>query len=107
MGYNAIFEGKRAVLANGLWQEQKDITFLAASGTLPTDALNENSSSNSQGIATAICSGCISPGKGRKVIEGAEGYQVREGSARYGALFGAEKDDIGLENTYSWEINTE
>jgi hypothetical protein len=47
------------------------------------------------------------PGKGKKVIEGAEGYQVREGSARYGALFGAEKDDIGLENTYSWEINTE
>ena len=47
------------------------------------------------------------PGKGRKVIEGAEGYQVREGSARYGILFGAEKDDIGLENTYSWEINTE
>jgi len=45
--------------------------------------------------------------KGRKVIEGVEGYQVREGSARYGALFGAEKDDIGLENTYSWEINTE
>ena len=45
--------------------------------------------------------------KGRKVIGGAEGYQVREGSARYGALFGAEKDDIGLENTYSWEINTE
>jgi hypothetical protein len=32
LGYNAIFEGKNPVLANGLWQEQKDITFLAASG---------------------------------------------------------------------------
>jgi hypothetical protein len=51
MGYNAIFEGKRAVLATGLWQEQKDITFLAASGTLPTDAINENSSSK-PGIGT-------------------------------------------------------
>ena len=42
--------------------------------------------------------------KGREVIEGGEGYQVREEAAIYGALFGAEKEDIGPENTYPWEV---
>jgi len=42
--------------------------------------------------------------KGREVIEGAEGYQVREGSALYNALFGAGKEDIGPENTYPWNV---
>jgi len=40
--------------------------------------------------------------KGRRVIEADEGYQVREESAPYNALFGAEKEDISSENTYSW-----
>ena len=44
--------------------------------------------------------------KRREVIEGGEGYQLREGPAHYGALLGAEKDDIGLENTYLWNIRT-
>jgi putative transposase len=44
--------------------------------------------------------------KGREVIEGFEGYQLRERSAGYEAFFGGQKDDIGLENTYRWEINT-
>lgn len=42
--------------------------------------------------------------KGRKVIEGAEGYQVREGSVPYNVLFRVEKEDIGLENTYFWNV---
>jgi len=42
--------------------------------------------------------------KGREVVEGGEGYQVREGPARYNALFGAEKEDIGPENTYLWNV---
>jgi putative transposase len=42
--------------------------------------------------------------KGRKVIEGFEGYQLRERFADYEAFFGAEKDDIGLGNTYRWDI---
>jgi putative transposase len=42
--------------------------------------------------------------KGREVIEGAEGYQVREGAVLYSALFGAEKEDIGPENTYPWDV---
>ena len=28
-------------------------------------------------------------------------------SVAYKALFGAEKDDIGPENTYFWKVNTE
>ena len=43
--------------------------------------------------------------KGRNVIEGGEGYQLREGGVRYKALFNAEKDDIGLENTFFWDVN--
>ncbi len=45
--------------------------------------------------------------KGRAVIEDDEAYQLREGSAHYKALFGAEKDDIGPENTYFWDIKFE
>ncbi|MDZ4163540.1 MAG: transposase [Smithellaceae bacterium] len=43
--------------------------------------------------------------KGREVIENAEGYQVREEPALYNALFVAEKEDIGPENTYYWSLN--
>jgi len=40
--------------------------------------------------------------KGRDVRVGNEGYQLREGSAPYEGIFGAKKDDIGLENAYFW-----
>ena len=36
--------------------------------------------------------------KGRNVIEGGEGYQLREATVHYKALFMAEKDDIGPQN---------
>ncbi|MDI6790728.1 MAG: hypothetical protein QME44_08580 [Thermodesulfobacteriota bacterium] len=42
--------------------------------------------------------------RGREVIEGGEGYQVREGPALYNALFVAEKEDIGHENSYCWSL---
>jgi hypothetical protein len=48
-----------------------------------------------------------SKAKGRNVTEGGEGYQLREPNAHYKALFGAEKDDIGPENSYFWDINNE
>jgi len=43
--------------------------------------------------------------KGRKIIRSGEGYQVREAPARYNEFLGAEKEDIGPENTYSWNLN--
>jgi hypothetical protein len=40
--------------------------------------------------------------KGRDVVGGEEGYQLREGASHYKTVFKAEKEDIGTENTYSW-----
>ena len=45
--------------------------------------------------------------QGRDVIEGCEGYQLREGAAHYEAFFEAGNDDIGPENTYLWDIKAE
>jgi hypothetical protein len=45
--------------------------------------------------------------KGRDVIEGGDGYHLREEAAPYMALYEAEKGDIGPENTYFWDINAE
>ena len=42
--------------------------------------------------------------KGREAIESNEGYQLRERDARYKVVFGEEKDDIGLENAYLWDV---
>ena len=43
--------------------------------------------------------------KGRKVEGVEKGYQLREGPARYDALFEAENAYMGPENTYLWSIN--
>ena len=43
--------------------------------------------------------------KGRKITRIGEGYQVREGPGPYNAFFRAEKEYIGLKNTYSWNCN--
>ena len=43
--------------------------------------------------------------KGREVIAGAKGYQLREKAAGYQALFEVENSDIGLDNAYLWDIN--
>ena len=37
--------------------------------------------------------------KGKDVIEGAEGYRLREASAPYNAHFGVKKGDIGHQST--------
>jgi hypothetical protein len=34
-----------------------------------------------------------------------EGYQLRDEASHYKALFGIKNDDIGIQNTYSWDIN--
>ena len=45
--------------------------------------------------------------KGRKIIEGTEGFQVREEESAYNGFFDAEKRIIGRQNTYSWNLKTE
>ena len=45
--------------------------------------------------------------KGRDVIEGCEGYQLREGATHYKALFEAENAGIIPENTYLWNLMAE
>jgi hypothetical protein len=37
------------------------------------------------------------------IIDGFEGYQLREGVAHSQAFFEAENEDIGPENTYLWD----
>ncbi len=43
--------------------------------------------------------------KGRKSIEAGESYQLREPSIPYGVHFRGKKEDIGLQNTYFWDVN--
>jgi len=43
--------------------------------------------------------------KGRKVLEGGEGYQLREPQASYSDVFDTKNADIGPENSYFWNIN--
>jgi putative transposase len=43
--------------------------------------------------------------KGRDILEGGKGYQVREGPATYSPVFGAEKWRIGPQNTFFWNTN--
>jgi hypothetical protein len=45
--------------------------------------------------------------KGRDVIEGDQGYQLREAPADYKPLFKDENEDIGLENIYFWDLKGE
>ena len=45
--------------------------------------------------------------KGRNMVEGDKGYQLRESPAHYKALFEVKNEDIELENTLSWDVKTE
>jgi len=42
--------------------------------------------------------------RGREVIEGADGYQVKEEPPTYNAFFGVEKGNIGPRNDYFWDV---
>ncbi len=46
------------------------------------------------------------PKEGKAVIKSSGEYWLKERGARYKALLGAEKDDIGIENTYLWDVKT-
>jgi len=43
--------------------------------------------------------------KGRRIIKAEEGYQVREAPFHYNVFFGPKNEDIGIKNTYFWDIN--
>ena len=45
--------------------------------------------------------------KGCEIIQSGDGYQLRENSAPYKALFEAENEDIDLENTVFWDVKDE
>ena len=45
--------------------------------------------------------------KGRNMVEGDKGYQLRESPAHYKALFEVKNEDIELENTLFWDVKTE
>jgi hypothetical protein len=45
--------------------------------------------------------------KGRDVLEGSQGYKLREGAAANKPPFGGENEDIGLGNAYFWKLNDE
>jgi hypothetical protein len=45
--------------------------------------------------------------KGRNLLEGGEGYHLREGAFHYKAVFRGEKDDIAPENTSFGDLNIE
>jgi hypothetical protein len=45
--------------------------------------------------------------KWRNVVEGGQGYQLREGAAAYKPFFGDENEPIGLGNAYFWNLNVE
>ena len=42
--------------------------------------------------------------RGRKVRQAEEAYQLRQPSAFYEGHFGVKNDDIGVVNTYFWDI---
>jgi len=61
----------------------------------------------SKGFVESVKKLLGSMGRGRKVREAAEAYQLREPSALYSSHFGAKNDDIDPENTYYWNIYDE
>ncbi len=43
--------------------------------------------------------------KGRKAMETKDGYQLREPSVFYGSHSKGKNVDIGVDNTYYWNVN--
>lgn len=61
----------------------------------------------SKGVVESIKKLLGAIGRGRKVREAEEAYQLREPSVCYGSHFGVKNDDIGSENTYYWNVYEE
>lgn len=63
------------------------------------DEWTSNSAAGNQSFIESVKALLGSRAKGREIIEGDKRYQLCEESPPYKAFLGAEKDDIGLENT--------
>ena len=45
--------------------------------------------------------------KGRKILENAGGFQLRENTVSYIANFDSKNDNIGEQNTFFWDVSLE
>ena len=73
----------------------------------PLNAVPDLTGVGSKGFVESVKTLLGAIAKGRKVREAAEAYQLREPSALYGGHLGVKNDDIGVENTYFWDIKPE
>ena len=73
-----------------------------ASLPAPLNAVPDLTGVGSRGFVEAVKSILDGLGKGRRVKEIGDRYQLREPSVPYGDHFEVQKGDVGPENTYFW-----
>ena len=59
----------------------------------------------SKGFVESVKSALGIRAKGRKTKEAGSNYELRKPAAPYGAFFGGKNEDIGVGNTYFWDVN--
>ncbi len=70
----------------------------------PLNAVPDLTGVGSKGFVESVKSLLGAIARGRKVTEAAEASQLREPAALCGGHFGVKNDDIGVDNTYFWDI---
>ena len=73
----------------------------------PLNALSYSTGVGSKGFVESVKTLLGAIARARKVREAAEAYQLREPPALHGGHFGFKNDDIGVDNTYFWDIKPE
>jgi len=81
--------------------------YLGGGNNIRNDKWTKSVAVGSKGFVESVKSALGALAKGRKLKEAGDGYQLREPSAPYGDHFGVKKEDIGVDNTYFWNINLE
>ena len=81
--------------------------YLGNGNTIRDDTWTRSIAVGSRGFVESIKSELGGKAKGRKNLEAGEAYQLREPSIPYGDDLRVEKDTIGPENTYFWDVNLE
>jgi REP element-mobilizing transposase RayT len=85
------------------WVEE----YLGDGGRIRQEEWSSSIAVGSKGFVEDVKSVLGFRARGRDIIEVNDGYQLRERSVPYGASFGGENSDIGLENTYYWGNTSE